>query len=828
MANFMQKHDLFSALRTEGADPVLEQALFRKLFESSPEGVVLLDNEDCIVRVNPRFLEMFGYRKGEVIGRPVNSLIVDESLYEEASDLNRQVIAGESIGKDTVRYRKDGSMLYVSILGHPVVLGEGRVGVYGIYRDVTEQKLAEETLRQSEDKYRTIIETIEDGYFEVDLEGNFLFFNEALPRILGYDQEELRTATYRDFSSPSTAQYVYRNFKEVYASGISNPGFSWEATDKHGRTRHLETSVSLIKSAKEKPAGFRGVVRDVTQRVHAESALSESEERYRIMAENTGQLIYDYDLKTGTIHWSGAIERVIGQAPEELAGVDIDEWMERIHPEDRDEAVAMLEQAEREGGQYHVEYRFRTGTGRYIHTEDNGTFLLDDEGNAYRMVGTMTDVSERHRITREMAYQAAHDPLTGLLNRRKFDEVLSELLAQQGSTGRSHAVLYMDLDQFKVVNDTCGHHAGDGLLRQLAGLLTGQLRTSDTLARLGGDEFGLILHGCPLARAEEVGRKILGLINDFAFSWEGRSFTIGISIGIVDLSGYDSVAGVLMAADQACYSAKSLGRNRIQVHNFEDTHLTRHQSEIDAAAEITDALREDRFELYFQHIEPLPGHEGERLCEILLRMRDREGNLVMPDRFIPGAERYNMMVAIDRWVVTHVLDGLRARLEAGRHQGCERVSINLSGRSFSEPSFATFVAEELKRSGVEPQRIAFEITESSAILSMDRAIEFINTVRASRINVMLDDFGSGLSSFAYLKMLPVDYLKIDGQLVRDIAEEHIDLAMVEAIHRVGEVMGIPTVAEHVSSPEILERLNEIGIQYAQGFHLHRPEPWQTK
>jgi EAL domain-containing protein (putative c-di-GMP-specific phosphodiesterase class I) len=281
-----------------------------------------------------------------------------------------------------------------------------------------------------------------------------------------------------------------------------------------------------------------------------------------------------------------------------------------------------------------------------------------------------------------------------------------------------------------------------------------------------------------------------------------------------------------MAADQACYSAKNLGRNRIQVFHFDDSHLHRHQSEIDAAAEITDALREDRFELYFQRIELLPGHEGERLAEILLRMRDREGKLLTPERFIPGAERYNMMRAIDRWVVTHVLEGLRERMDAGRFRGGERLSINLSGSSFSERTFANFVAEELDRTGVPPEAIAFEITESSAILSIDRALEFIGRVRALGIKIMLDDFGSGLSSFAYLKKLPVDVLKIDGQLIEDIAEERIDLAMVEAIHRVGEVIGIPTVAERVTGPEIVERLEAIGIHYAQGFHFHRPEPWR--
>jgi len=698
MTHSTDNQDLFNALRHEGSDPTLEQALFRELFESAPEGIVLLDNHDCIVRVNSRFLEMFGYDKGEVIGQPINRLIVDQSLSEEASELTQRVIAHQPIKKDTIRCRKDGARLHVSILGCPVTLAEGQVGVYGIYRDESE-------------------------------------------------------------------------------------------------------------------------------RVRAEAALRESEKRYRIMAENTGQLVYDYDLASGAIHWSGAIERVTGETAEALAGVGVDEWLERIHPDDRDEAHARLQKAEREGSHYHVEYRFRTGRGGYIHTEDNGTFLLDEQGQAYRMIGTMSDVSERHRASREIAHQAAHDPLTGLFNRRKFEQVLDSLLAHREANGPPHAVLYMDLDRFKVVNDTCGHHAGDELLRQLAGLLKRQLRSSDTLARLGGDEFGLILHGCGMVKAEEIGQKILALVKNFSFSWREHRFTIGISIGLVDVAGHTSLAEVLMAADQACYSAKRQGRNRLRIHPRDDGDLHCHQSEIDAATQITDALREDRFELYCQRIEPLPDQRGERHCEILLRMRDRAGGLVMPDRFLPAAERYNLMSAIDRWVVTHVFEGIRRRIDSGRHREGERYSINLSGSSFAERGFAAFVADELERAGVPPRAIAFEITESSAMLNLDRAVEFIEAVRALGVKVMLDDFGRGLSSFGYLKTLPVDYLKIDGELVRAIADGRIDLAMVEAIHRAGEVIGIQTIAEHVSSSEILECLRKVGVQYGQGFHLHKPEPW---
>lgn len=946
-----------TALRSKGGDSILERALFQELFESAPEGIVLLDIEDRVVRVNPEFLRMFGYTREEVIGEKINDLIVDEVLREEASELSRRVVNCEVARKETVRYRKDGSMLHVSILGNPVVLGEGQIGVYGIYRDITDQKLAEETLRQSEEKYRTIIETIEDGYFEVDLKGRFLFFNEALTRILGYSRKTLSRMSYQDFTTAKTASGVFREFNRVFSSGEPNLGFSWEARTRQGEIRSLETSVSLVRSRKHVPVGFRGIVRDVTERNRTEAALRESEERYRIMAENTGQLVYDYDLASGEIHWTGAIEKVTGYSPEEFGRVDIDGWTERVHPDDRKRALNHLDAAARSGGHFHHEYRFLAKSGRYVHIVDNGSFLTDQGGESYRMIGTMSDVSERRRqesalshekelaqvtlhaigdgvirtdadgrveylnpvaerltgwtlpeasgrpiaeifrvttevsrmpvqdplqrcfehphgadlesgtilvsrcgreyavedsaapirndqgemagavlvfrdvserrrITQEMAYQAAHDALTGLYNRRKFEQVMDQLLREQRRQGDIHAMLYMDLDQFKIVNDTCGHHAGDELLRQLSVLLSEQFRDSDTLARLGGDEFGLILHKCTTDKAKEVAGKIIRLVNKFAFSWDDCSFTIGLSIGIVAIDGQADVAAVLKAADQACYAAKDQGRNRIQLYHPDDGDLQQRHSELAAAAEITDALRDDRFELHYQEISLIAGTDAPPHWEILLRMRDRQGALLMPDTFIPGAERYNMMPAIDRWVVTNVLKGLERARAADSGQPGERYSINLSGSSFGDPGFADFVSAELARTAVPPNSIAFEITESSAIVNFRRAVVFIKRMRSMGVRIMLDDFGSGLSSFAYLKMLPIDYLKIDGNLVKDITESDVDYAMVQAIHRVGKVMGIPTVAEHISSEEILDKLRTIGVEYGQGFFFHKPECWQ--
>jgi diguanylate cyclase (GGDEF)-like protein len=427
----------------------------------------------------------------------------------------------------------------------------------------------------------------------------------------------------------------------------------------------------------------------------------------------------------------------------------------------------------------------------------------------------MRDVTEASLAAQETAYQATHDSLTGLLNRREFERRLTLMLKHAKDQERQHALCYIDLDQFKVVNDTCGHSAGDELLGQLSALLKSRLRDRDTLARLGGDEFGVILGECPLDQALRIANELREIIQDYRYSWGTRLFRIGASIGVVPITcACADPAYVLSAADNACYAAKEQGRNRVHVFEPGSTDLVRRQSEMQWIPRLHHALAENQFRLYVQPIIPLNAAGNQIHGEVLMRLRDDTGEQYLPGAFIPAAERFHQMLAIDRWVVRAALAALGQCCPAQ-----STFSINLSGQSVGNVEFLDFVMKELACARVASERICFEITETAAISNLTGALNFISTLKARGCRFALDDFGSGLSSFAYLKTLPVDYLKIDGRFIRDVHRDPVDREMVEAIHRVAHLMGIETVAECVENDALLEPLKAIGIDYVQGFAI---------
>ncbi|MFA7388146.1 MAG: EAL domain-containing protein, partial [Thiohalobacteraceae bacterium] len=414
--------------------------------------------------------------------------------------------------------------------------------------------------------------------------------------------------------------------------------------------------------------------------------------------------------------------------------------------------------------------------------------------------------------------------LTGLYNRRAFEEQLKEAVASAREENREHALCYLDLDQFKVVNDTCGHIAGDEMLKQLAHLLQSKVREADVLARLGGDEFGVLLRYCTLEQAHVIAEGLRRSVRDFRFVCEEYSFETGVSIGVVVVDGHtQNLTEVQSAADVACYAAKEGGRNRVHLYVPDDRELQQRQGEMRWVSRIHKAMAEDRFVLYCQPILPIdPQAALVPHYEILLRIRDEDGQEVPPMAFIPAAERYNLMPMIDGWVVRNVLRNVQRAVDQLRGAIW---TINLSGRSLGDEEFLNLVFQELDVSGFPGTQICFEITETAAIANLRRASRFIKMLKARGCKFALDDFGSGLSSFGYLKNLEVDYLKIDGGFVRDIATDPIDRAMVEAINNVGHVMNIRTIAEFVENRQILEVLRELKVDYAQGYGIARPQPF---
>ncbi len=423
-----------------------------------------------------------------------------------------------------------------------------------------------------------------------------------------------------------------------------------------------------------------------------------------------------------------------------------------------------------------------------------------------------------------LSYQALHDDLTGLCNRREFERRLATAIAScaEGQTG--HAVCYFDLDQFKVVNDVCGHAGGDELLRQLARVLQRTVRRMDTLARLGGDEFAVLVECCSVEQAQHAARAVRTALEGFTFVWDGKQLKVGASIGLVPIDEATlTVSAVLAAADAACFTAKEQGRDRIHVYHPSDEEIARRHTEMAWVERINRAIAEDRLSLVYQEIAPaVPAHTTGRHFELLVRLRDVDGRIISPGVFLPAAERFHIASRIDRWVLQQALTWLRGLgADARRIELC---SINLSGQSLTNSEFLDFTLAELAVPGTRPETLCFEITETTAIANLAAAQRFIGEVKARGCRVALDDFGSGLSSFGYLRSLAVDFLKIDGIFVKDLLTDPINLAMVRSINDIGQVLGKRTVAEFVEDDATRRKLAELGVDYVQGYGIARPRP----
>ncbi len=461
--------------------------------------------------------------------------------------------------------------------------------------------------------------------------------------------------------------------------------------------------------------------------------------------------------------------------------------------------------------------------GKEFIIQDTATPLRDKHGNIFGMVLVFHDFSKLHRMSKRLAYQASHDDLTGLLNRREFEAQLSQAIIEVNDQTTEHALCYIDLDQFKVVNDTCGHKAGDELLRQLTFQISRKIRNHDVFARLGGDEFGIILKDCSLEGAEKMARVIKDAASSFRFTWQQHTFEVGASIGLVPIThGHATTSDLMMTADSACYIAKEKGRNRIHVYRPTDEDIIQRSGDMQWLQTLNRAIENDRFVLFCQRIAPIgdaPGRYSHH--EILLRMKDGDDGLIQPGLFIPAAERYQLMPAIDKWVIHHTFRALAASQHGA---GMPGFSVNLSAQSLTDTSFLDYVVEQFSESCLDPRLITFEITETAAIANLSRAIKVIEKLKQLGCRFSLDDFGSGLSSFAYLSNLPVDSIKIDGHFVRDIVDNPVSRSIVESIAQIGRVMGLETIAEFVENDGILSEARDCGIDYAQGYGIERPRP----
>jgi diguanylate cyclase (GGDEF)-like protein/PAS domain S-box-containing protein len=558
----------------------------------------------------------------------------------------------------------------------------------------------------------------------------------------------------------------------------------------------------------------------IRRRSITEKILRENEQRYKDLAEAGANLFWELDANLTFCYVSGNSDFLQNfSAPENLVGKTAQEILKNNPKINFDW----------EDFQRLIETRLPIKNFLFSVQEDelsmrifklNGNPIFDKNGLFWGYRGIKREITEEYNLTQKIAYQAAYDSLTGLLNRREFDNRLQEAVKKAKKYGVQSFLCYLDLDQFKIVNDTAGHLVGDRLLAELAQLLQTNIRTYDILGRLGGDEFGLLLESCSPEQAKKICEQLIQIIKNYQFNWQNRRFNLGVSIGMVSILPTSSNATELLSrADLACYKAKDLGRGRVYITDIHDEELELQQTQMMQIANVTQAIEENRFYLVKQLIKPIFKVNNPYLhYEILLRLEDENGQSISTSEFIPAAERYGAINIIDRWVLKTIINNY------SQFFGYEKVivSINLSGVSISDERFVTDLTKLIEQANIDPSCLCLEITETATISQIERAQQFINSLKKLGIKFALDDFGSGVSSFGYLKNLPVDYLKIDGSLVKNIVQEKCDRSIVRLINEIAHMMGMETIAEFVENDEILEKLTEIGVDYVQGYRISKP------
>ena len=647
--------------------------------------------------------------------------------------------------------------------------------------------------------------------------------------LLGLEERAL-TQSFRDFLACVLAR-DREKVVHVLQQGVDHrDGYElqYRIAWPDGSEHWLAAKAQVFLDAGGQPARTLGIIWDVTEHMLRENMIAERKELAEVTLSSIGDGVMTTDPLGKTRYLNRVAEQLTGWTCQMAQGVDIRQTLSLVDERTGEalEHVAMkcLQQRQAIGTSSHTQ--LITREGRRIAIEDSAAPIWSHDRNLLGAVVVFRDVSHERKLSAQLSWQATHDALTGLINRREFERLVADALHSAKQQGHVHALLYLDLDQFKVINDTCGHGAGDVLLRLLAKMLQGRMRDSDILARLGGDELGVLLPHCPPDRARQIGEQLRLAIRDFRFAWDERSFELGASIGMVEINqDSKSMSELLSAVDQACYLAKEQGRNRLHVYQESDVALARRHGEMLWISRLNEAFTHDYFRLYAMPIVHLRD-QPESHDEVLVRIRTGAGDLVLPGAFIPAAERYDMMLSIDRWVIRAVCQHIRsvrdslpplAAMSESRRRAPALYSVNLSGMSLADTGLQHYITEQFVQYAIAPEQICFEITETAVIGNLPQAQVFMHKLKALGCRFSLDDFGSGFSSFGYLRALPVDYLKIDGVFVRDIASNAINRAMVKAINDVGHVMGLQTVAEYVENEATLAVIRELGVDYAQGY-----------
>ncbi len=807
------------AIQTETKKALsLSEKRYRAFIESSNDWVWECDKYCKTVYSNTAIIDILGYSPDEIIGKSCLDHMYHEDKIEIENMIPDCIAFKTGWGNKIIRWiNNEGSIKYLESSSTIIINDNGEfAGFRGVDRDVTSRILAEQAIEKSQQTLNCAFDATPDGVSITRLsDGIFVYANEALARFSQFSVDEIIGNSVYDldfYVHPETRnELINKLLKDNLVTD-----FQTELRRKDGEIIPASLSSSLVDMSDAKY--IITISRDITESKAAENELI----KLTTALEQSHDAIFITD-SYGVIEYvNSRLLELTEFTSEELIGHKPNIWKSNETPE---EIYDELWKTITKGNIWKGDILNCKKGGENYWSSDVISPIRSVEGKITHYLGTQEDITKIRNLNQQLTWQASHDSLTGLVNRREFERRLERITLAYKHDDASHALFFMDLDQFQVVNDTCGHTAGDELLRQLSDVLLDKMRKRDTLARIGGDEFAVLMEHCSLDHAYRVANSLLEATQKYQFQWNHQIFRVGVSIGLIPITKYDiSHTQLLKQADNACYIAKEQGRNRIHLYSSDDKETAHRHNELSWVAKLYQALEENSFSLFIQTITPLGSEQNKETMsyEILLRMHDDTGNIVSPALFMPAAERFSIAAKLDQWMFRNVIESLKTYPDFLQH--VDFISLNLSGSSLTENNFLEYIVDLLFDNiySIDPTKICFEITETAAIANLTLASKFISTLKEMGCLFALDDFGTGLSSFGYLKNLSVDYLKIDGMFVKNILDDPIDNAMVKSINDIGHVMGIKTIAEYVENDEIKGMLREIGVDYAQGYGIDKP------
>jgi diguanylate cyclase (GGDEF)-like protein/PAS domain S-box-containing protein len=803
------------------------EARYRAIVEDQTELISLATPDGRLSFVNPAYGRHFGMPTQAMIGTNLFDYIPESDRPAVHAHFDKLLKTREPLHDENRITSPDGLDRWMAWTNRVFCDAHGRVtGIHSVGRDITERKLAEQSLQESQERLALATLANEIGIWELTLPEGKLTWSDMMYTIFGLPRESFtgRQSDWEKCIHPQDLAYTSREMTAAI-KGQKTLDFDFRVLHPNGEVRFVYGRATVFRDANGRATRVLGANYDVTDRKHMERELAEKHELLRVTLLSIGDAVITTDAH-GRVQWLNPVaERMTGWPNEAARDRPLAEVFHIVNELSREPEPSPVDRClagEMNAGMIdHTLLIARNGIEYGI--EDSAAPIRDAQGQVLGVVLVFHDVTEQRRMGHEMSFRATHDELTGLFNRTEFETRLTRVLNQSHEDDSSHALMYIDLDQFKLVNDACGHSVGDQLLCQVTTLLQGCVRARDTLARLGGDEFGVILEHCTVDQAHRVAQDICDQMSEFRFVHEGRRFRVGTSIGLVPLDKrWANTASVLQAADTSCYAAKEAGRNRVHAWYDSDHAMQTRKGEMQWASRLEQALDENRFVLYGQRISPIKQTSTALHCEVLLRLRDTDGSIIPPGAFLPAAERFHMASRIDRWVVRHVFAWLGQ--QGDKLDQIDTIAVNLSGQSISDPSFHRFMRELIADTTIDVRKLCLEITETAAITNLADAGVFIEGMRQCGIRMALDDFGAGASSFGYLKTLPVDYLKIDGQFIKGLVDDALDQATVRCFCEVAQLMHIQTIAEFVETTAALDMLRQLGVDYAQGYLIHKPQP----